>query len=297
MGTGGMGTGGMGTGGMGTGGMGTGGMATGGRGGGGGSGTGGMGGGAGGGAGGMAMPITISGSTGNFDNAFMLTPCTETGSNYDCGTATGACNATTQAYTQTYMVMGGTPNQIYDVTLRVQGLVEPKVYSGCTRTAGSTAPTLAGTPDMFCTGGTIVSSTYNVFELRIANTPAIPMNVTPMGGSAVSADIVRFNSHPSGTPANVFQVDKTFTIKVRPGTMLTLYQFDSNCRAIMNCGPQQSGYSTSNAACRAAGRTISGVTLPATYRGATHPGTSNGPNQPYQSQFVNVRVLSMTPAQ
>jgi hypothetical protein len=179
---------------------------------------------------------------------------------------------------------------IYNVAIRVRGIAEPRDYgAACTRSAGSTAPA-QGTAavDMLCTGDSPPpAGGYNVFELEIENNPPV----------ATQPRYVRFNSVPAGggQPDYVYLIDETYTAKVRPGTMLTLRQTDANCLSTMNCGAAAADYTMSNAACRAAARQIADITLPPTYRGGAYPATSNGPNQPFQAQFLNLRVTSMGP--
>lgn len=223
----------------------------------------------------------------NFDNAFMLTPCQDTGNQSDCA----AAQCTNAGFSQMFTVMGGEANTIYNVTIRVQGLVEPKIYgSSCTRRQGNTAPTKgAAAVDMLCTSTSTAaaqSSNYNVFEFQINNTPAI----------ADQPPRVRFNAHVNEENHYVYYIDEMYTFKVRSGSQLVLHQFDANCRAIMNCGAATADYSATNGQCRQRARSITGITLPAQFRGGSYPSPSGGPNQPFQAQFVNVKLMSIAPA-
>ena len=83
-------------------------------------------------------------------------------------------------------------------------------------------------------------------------------------------------------------------MKVKTGFVLTLTSHDSNCIAIQNCGPSGTAYGFGTAAlCQAAAAAgpqpvVPGVTLPTTFRGATI-----NPRQPFQTQFVNLRIMTI----
>jgi hypothetical protein len=276
-----------------------------------GSGTNGMGGatGAGGdlGTGGAAPAITISGASGDFDNAFMLTPCNSAGTGYDCPNpppAGGACTAafwmpptgaTTEAtgstYTQDFTVTGGDPTKIYDVTVHVVGQTEGRTYAGGARNATALADPNSTGNDLLYIGGKPGTTRvdYNVFML----TTAPPADGTPI---ADAPTFFAFNSVDVGHEGqhNNYQIDETFTFKVQAGYTVTLTSHDSNCIAIKNCGVGGPYNFSTAALCEASARTITGVTLPATFLGKAVP---NGGAQPFQTQFVNFKVTSIVAEQ
>jgi hypothetical protein len=271
----------------------------------GGAGAGGM---AGSGAGG-APAVMITGDTGSFDNSFLITSCASAGTGFDCPnpppTATGCpttpwmppTGATTEGigstYDETFTVTASDPNQIYDVTVHVQGQVEGRTYTGGMRDAvdGSGNPVL---PDpngvannLLYIGGKPGTTRvdYNVFMLTIAPPDGgQPIADAPTFYAFNSVDVTHEGQHFN------YQIDETFTFKVQSGFVVTLTNHDSNCIAIKNCGVGGPYGFSSSALCEAQARTISAVTLPATFMGKALP---NGGAQPFQTQFVNFQITSV----
>ena len=81
---------------------------------------------------------------------------------------------------------------------------------------------------------------------------------------------IRFNSVPQPNQEihYVYMIDEMYVARVRSGTVFTFLQFDSNCRAIMNCGTVAGNYNMSNAVCRQNARSVTGITLPITKHNA-----------------------------
>jgi hypothetical protein len=270
----------------------------------------GVGGGAGGntGVGGAAdVPTITSDMFGAFDNAFMITPCgTPVTQGYDCpNRPIGAVNcpttqwagnttaeATGNSYTETFTVTATDPAKIYAITVRVRGQAEGRTYVNGVRNATTATDPSAVVSDLLYTGGQPGSTRvdYNVFELRI----------TPPDGTAIDGEPLYYafnavDAQHEGQHMN-YQVDETFTMRVKSGFTLNLSSHDSNCIAIQNCGPQGTpyGYSTADQCQQhaAAGPqpTVPGVTLPTDFRGQT---LANGGAQPFQTQFLNFKVMSI----
>jgi hypothetical protein len=183
--------------------------------------------------------------------------------------------------------MGGDPTKIYDVSVTVLGQAEPKIYQGGSQVAGFTAANPNGVNNLLYTGGSVAANNpdYNIFDMTIA---------PPAGGTAIAgaATFYAFNAVDAGHAGAHynFQVNETFTFKVKTGFTITLLSFDTNCRAIMNCGNGGPYGFTSAAACTVGARTVAGVTLPATFRGMTLP---NGGAQPFQTQFLNLKITGV----
>lgn len=252
--------------------------------------------------------LTISGTQfGAFDNAFMITPCgTPTTEGFDCPNLPmggGACptaqwsgntatEATGNTYSEQFTVSGGDPTKIYDVMLRVRGQVEGRVFINGTRALTTPVDPSAAVVNLLYTGGQPGSTRvdYNVFQLVIA----------PPAGQAIAGAPTYYAFNAVDTTVegqhHNYQIDETFTIKVKSGFTLTLTSHDSNCIAIQNCGPQGAAYGFATAAlCQAHAAqgpqpAVPGVTLPTTFRGQA---LLNGGMQPFQTQFVNFRVLSV----
>jgi hypothetical protein len=245
-------------------------------------------------------PLTINSDMfGAFDNAFMITACSDTGSGYDCPNRPGggACSttpwtwgttttteATGTSYTEEFTVAGGSPDTIYDVKLHVLGQVEGRPYvNGMRQMSANVDPN--GVNDLLYIGGGPGTdhNDYNVFLLLISGGTPITGAPTVYGFNAV-------DSGHAGAHYN-FAVDSTFTIKVRSGMKVTLISHDSNCIAIKNCGSGGPYNYSSAAQCEANARaTPASVTLPATFRGATIANPTK-----FQTQFLNFKVVSITP--
>jgi hypothetical protein len=262
------------------------------------------GGGTGGSAADAGFPISLTATdVGNFDNSFLITACSDVGTGFDCGNLNGmtACmggmwnpptGQTTEAigasYSEVFTVSGGDPTKIYDVTVHVLGQVEPRVYTGGTSALGATGQANPnGVNNLLYTGGKPGTTRvdYNVFMLTIA---------PGAGGTAIASEPTFFafngvDTAHEGAHYN-FQVDEMFTFKVMSGFTVMLTSHDSNCRAIMNCGNGGPYGFSSAAMCTAVARTVDGVTLPATFRGAA---LMNQGKQPFQTQFLNFKVMSI----
>jgi len=252
--------------------------------------------------------LVITGTDfGDFDNSFMITPCgTPTTEGYDCPNSPlggGACptaqwsgntatEGTGNSYSEVFTVSGGDPMKIYDVTVRARGQAEGRVYINGTRALTTPVDPSATVVNLLYTGGKPGSTRvdYNVFQLVI----------TPPAGQAIDGapTYYAFNAVDTtveGTHHN-YQIDETFTMKVKSGFTLTLTSHDSNCIAIQNCGPQGASYGFTTAAqCQAHAAAgpqpvVPGVTLPATFRGQA---LLNGGAQPFQPQFVNFQITSI----
>lgn len=300
-GTGGSGTGGNGaTGGTtGSGGSGSGGAA--------GAGTTGSGGGTatGGSAGASSPPAITSTMFGPFDDSFMITPCEDSGTGHDCQNfpTAGSNSCPTQpwkygsvtttegtgnTYDEVFTVDGGDPNKVYDVTVHVLGQAEGRGYTGGKRSLTANVDPSAATNDLLYTGGQPGTThvDYNVFQLVIT----APAGATPIPNSPPT--YFAFNAVDSSHEGNHYNygLDETFTMKVKSGYTITLTSHDSNCVAIMNCGPGGPYNYASGALCAANARTTpASVTLPATFRGKP----ISNPTK-FQTQFLNFKVTSIT---
>lgn len=266
--------------------------------------------GGGGAAGGSGGPLpTIVGTNQmfpTFDNAFLITPCFGSGGGFDCPsllgggacptaawsyTDKGAMVATTEAtgatYSEPFVVMGGDPNAIYNVTVRVRGQAEGRIYTGGVRAPNAPAvdPT-AAVNNLLWIGGRPGTTRvdYNAFQMTIS---------PPTGGAVIpnATTFFAFNATDAAHEGNHYNyaLDETFTFQVKSGFQITLTSHDSNCLAIKNCGPGGPYNFADAASCEAVARTTPvGVTLPATFRGSAITSPTR-----FQTQFLNFRVMSI----
>jgi hypothetical protein len=182
-----------------------------------------------GGAAGASSDTTIAGT---FDGALITYPCGSSHSGYDCDNV--GCSNGQVTHTQTFKI-GGTMGTAYDLTFRVVGVVEAYNYVGGTRDAGSASITT--NPDLFLRGGAPQPNgasgyDYDVYELDVAP-PGSASTEAYFLNSVTSAE----NPHTSSTTLHLsFPIDYTKTIRVQGGGTISVKQYDSNCKSVMNCG-------------------------------------------------------------
>ena len=102
---------------------------------------------------------------------------------------------------------GGEPGVLYDVTLHIRGVVEPKNFTG-----GEVQF------EHFQSGGTAVRNDYNFYNLTVTD-PAATYTV---------------NRHADKVGHYTFPIDYRVTIPIRGGATLIMGAYDSNDVAIAN---------------------------------------------------------------
>jgi hypothetical protein len=197
------------------------------------------------------------------DDRAMLTSC---GANYPDGIracwhypgATMSCPGAGTVVLDTFSVTGDVLT-IYDVTLRVRGIVELKHFLGGTRAAPS------GTLNAWYVGGSPDLShepAFNVYEMTVSS----------------PSQTFHLNSAPSQAEERreTFEIDYQVTIPVRGGATITLTNRDPNCISNKNC----TAPATPNSQCS-----------PITLAGFTDPRVP----QPYNGQFIVMELLQVRP--
>jgi hypothetical protein len=182
------------------------------------------------GAGGAALTSVV----GNWDGALVTFPCGGTGTGYDC--ANLGCINNTVTKTTTFPI-AGTAGTVYNVTLRIRGIVEAYAYVGGVRDAGNAS--ITANKDLFQQGGAPQAAgganyDYNTYEVDV--TPPVAGKPTVYFlNSVTNAE----GPHAANTPTShlTFPIDYTKTISVTGGGSVTLKVFDSNCTLVQNCGP------------------------------------------------------------
>ncbi len=111
------------------------------------------------------------------------------------------------------VTFGGTPGTMYDVTVRVRGVVEPKDYIEGEQGPGG-----------FYVGGRPGEmNNYNVYLLRVSS----------------PAQDYFFNSIGEQLAHNAYSMDYEATLTIEGGATLRFVASDSNCLAIANCAEPQ----------------------------------------------------------
>lgn len=155
------------------------------------------------------------------DGFVMTQPCLESSGPRACRThPAGLCPknsdpARTGALpTDAMLSFGGRPGTLYDVSLRVQGIVEPRVYRG-----GADSSELA--TNGFLVGGAIDNSKdqHSAYALSTQTS------------SYFFNSLGRENLRHS-----VFAVDYEAAVTIEGGASLALVVSDPNCEALKNCG-------------------------------------------------------------
>lgn len=147
---------------------------------------------------------------------------------YNCGDRVGTkCNPGSVCfYSKAYVnkrfaqtipiTIGGDAAVIYEVTLRIRGIMEPKAYPTCTPV------TMAPGGDSFitiCAGSTAGTETYNTWQLTVANPPA--------------TFFLNYNKKFLGHVVSL--IDANLSIKVRGGSQVEFTVDDVNGGQIRNC--------------------------------------------------------------
>ncbi len=242
--------------------------------------------GSGGSAGGSTGP-TIADVVGKLDGLLFTAPCSDGGTGFDCTNGASvpapqsspSCQSGAQKETVMNFPIGGEEGKTYNVTFKVYGIVEAKIYqNGMRRAQGAPDPSNTG-GDFWYVGGTAPPSTYNTYELHV--TP-------PVAGEANDYFL---NSRPDAEGHSSWALNYSATIAVPAKGNVKFRVFDSNCRQIMNCGPG-AGSSTC-----AAPRTIDlGSTDPKPPAGFMQPWSGGAPNGAKgQWLFIDVTKVEARP--
>jgi hypothetical protein len=117
------------------------------------------------------------------------------------------------------IAIGGRAGTVYDVTLRIRGVIEPRDYpTNCTRLPGGASNTIGVITN--CDGfANRASVTFNVYEFKIPRPAAV----------------YYFNAVPVHPPHRVDRIDQQFAIKVEGQSAITFTFDDLNGGEIRNC--------------------------------------------------------------
>jgi hypothetical protein len=177
----------------------------------------------------------------------------------------------------------GTADQSCTITLKVQGVVEPKHYqtgtNRCTTYFGGAMEGFAQGP---AAGGVntgcypTTSGNYNVYMMHVSN------NATTLTGTGVTGNRYFWNAINQNEAHFSYPINYTTSaITIKGGQTIWMLADDSNCSAIKNCATT----SVDNAASppgRCDGITVPNVTFP----------TGKTLTQPYNGQFILLHVAT-----
>jgi hypothetical protein len=86
------------------------------------------------------------------------------------------------------VTLGGTPGALYDLVVRVRGVVEQKTYNGATK-----GPATGTHPEFFVSGGTPRTDIWNVYEVLISD-PAWNWFLNSGASEHQYSDIIDYNA-------------------------------------------------------------------------------------------------------
>jgi hypothetical protein len=172
-----------------------------------------------------APPARPADIVGAFDGFLFTSRCGDGGTGFDCLNSINNCSDGQNTELRRAFQVAGEAGTVFDVTVRVRGVVELKNYNNDMRAAGDDS-NADSQPNFLGMGGNIPQSTYNTYELNIAPEVAGAANHYWMNARDGSNE-----DHES------FPVDFEFTFPAQAGGSINFRMFDLNCRQIMNCGP------------------------------------------------------------
>jgi hypothetical protein len=173
-----------------------------------------------------SSPPTPAEVGGDLEGFLHLSPCSSPDFGHDC--AVPGCEGGSKTTVRT-LQLGGELGVIYDVSLHVYGVVEPRRYQGGLRRAGATSD--PNGLDFWHEGGALPANpgTFNSYELHVE--PQVPG----------AANDYFLNSRPGNEQQLVVRLDYTATVAVPGGGTIQFRSFDLNCRQITNCSTTECG--------------------------------------------------------
>ena len=171
-------------------------------------------------------PVTPAEVGGELEAFLHLSPCDSIDFGHDC--VLPSCLGGSKTTLRT-LQLGGEPGVIYDVTLHVYGVVEPRRYQGGVRRAGPTFD--PNGLDFWHEGGALPANpgTFMSYELHVdPQVPGAPNDYF-------------LNSRPGADQTFVIRLDYEATIAVPGAGTIQFRTFDLNCRQITNCDTNECG--------------------------------------------------------
>jgi len=230
-----------------------------------------------GGGGGGALAVTAA-----LDGQKYLMPCGPTKittglwcDNIPASSTTGFCSTTGPFLTRGNLMrdetitIGGTPGAIYDVTLRVRGVIEPKHYQN-----GAPGTPANGTNYGWYVGGEPnPGGDYGKYMLWVS--APVVMQTGTLDGQYYFLNAI---NHTEAFAA--YPTDYTVTLPIAAGAQVRFLADDSNCTMVKNCDDTSVDNQSNPPLAICNQITVAG--LPA----------SAGIAQPYPGQFIYLTVIS-----
>jgi hypothetical protein len=173
-----------------------------------------------------AVPLTPAQVGGELEGYLHLAPCQSEDFGHDC-TLPG-CQGGRKLVEDT-LQLGGDPTKVYDITVRVYGVVETRVYQGGARRGGNNY--VRTDEDLWHVGGVVPANpgTYNSYELHVQ---------PPVAGAANDYFI---NSRTGNDDQSIVRINFEATFPVQGGGTILWRSTDANCRQITNCDDNECG--------------------------------------------------------
>jgi hypothetical protein len=175
---------------------------------------------------GQAGVVTPAEIGGDLEGFLHLAPCESQDFGHDC-TLPG-CQGGAKLVERT-LELGGETGTVYDLTVHVYGVVEPRPYQGGERRAGPNFD--VNGLDFWHAGGVIpaVTGTYNTYELHVE---------PPVSGAP---NVYYLNSRTGTDEQLLIRLDYEATFPVQGAGTVRFRSSDSNCRQITNCRTNDCG--------------------------------------------------------
>jgi hypothetical protein len=171
-------------------------------------------------------PPTPAEVGGDLEGFLHLSPCNSVDFGHDC--VLPGCQGGSKTTLST-LQLGGEPGVIYDVTLHVYGVVEPRRYQGGVRRAGANFD--PNSLDFWHAGGTLPANPGTSMSYELHVDPEVPGEPNDFF----------LNSRTGADQTLVIRLDYLATIAVPGAGTIQFRSFDLNCRQITNCSTSECG--------------------------------------------------------
>ena len=165
------------------------------------------------------------------DGQLLAIPCRQDTTAYSCASAAGTCppaNATDPVLggaviVDRTVVIGGSADTLYTISLHIQGVIEPRSYEGGADADGASPSPMAN--GLYTGGSPVATDVRNILMIRVTDPGAGPSRVYFLNSL----------TPPATADPLVYGVDYVARIAARGGAEVRLVAADPNCRMAKNC--------------------------------------------------------------